>query len=102
MVNSCPLWYPFSIGMSSLSIRWLSYRVGYADSFFHHFRDTTVGFLFGLLSIGAIICGVLGINESGIGKKKGRGMAIAGLVLGCVALVVWLIRISVRRHVWGW
>ena len=41
MVNSCPLWYPFSIGMSSLSFNWTLYRVGYADSFFHHFRDTT-------------------------------------------------------------
>jgi len=35
------LWYPFFIGMSSLVIIWLSYRVGYADSFFHHIRDTT-------------------------------------------------------------
>jgi hypothetical protein len=41
MVNSCPLWYPFFIGISSLSFSWLSYRVGHADSFFHHIRDTT-------------------------------------------------------------
>ena len=40
--RQCPLWYPFSIGISSLSINWLFYRVGYADPFFHHIRDTAV------------------------------------------------------------
>jgi len=30
----------------------------------------------------AIIFGIIGINQTGAGKKKGRGMAIAGLCLG--------------------
>jgi hypothetical protein len=50
MVNSCPLWYPFFIGISSLSVSWLSYRVGHADSFFHHIRDTTLGFTIELVA----------------------------------------------------
>jgi prepilin-type processing-associated H-X9-DG protein len=32
----------------------------------------------------AIIFGIVGINQTGPGKRRGRGMAIAGLVLGCV------------------
>ncbi|MBM3119392.1 MAG: hypothetical protein FJ006_07580 [Chloroflexi bacterium] len=48
MVNSCPLWYPFSIGISSFVFIWLSYRVGYADSFFHHIRDTSQPYLDGI------------------------------------------------------
>ncbi len=48
-----------------------------------------LGFLVGLLSIGAIVCGILGINRTGVGKMGGRGMAIAGLILGCIAFVAW-------------
>lgn len=61
-----------------------------------------LGFPFVLLSIGAIICGILGIKETGVGGKRGRSMAIAGLVLGCVALVGWVTSILIRAYVWKW
>ncbi|MGL4344943.1 MAG: hypothetical protein ACRCTE_07090, partial [Cellulosilyticaceae bacterium] len=43
-------------------------------------------FIFGwAIAIGAIVCGIMGIN------KGGKGMAIAGLVLGCVGIVFQII-----------
>jgi hypothetical protein len=38
------------------------------------------------LSIGAIICGALGMGRTGVGKMRGYRMAVAGLVLGFVGL----------------
>jgi hypothetical protein len=35
----------------------------------------------------AVVFGHLGLNETKLGAKTGRGMAIAGLVLGYVCLV---------------
>jgi hypothetical protein len=34
-----------SVGISPLVFIWLFYRVGYADSFFHHIRDTVKFFI---------------------------------------------------------
>jgi predicted acyltransferase len=55
-----------------------------------------VGFFFGLPSILAIIFGGLAISQ--IRKNpgtKGQGMAVAGLVLGILAIVIWTISIII-------
>jgi hypothetical protein len=41
-----------------------------------------------VLGIAAVICGILGIRNARIPGLRGRGMAIAGLVTGLLALVV--------------
>ena len=38
------------------------------------------------VSIAAIICGIIGIAKSG-SQNRPKGLAIAGLILGCIALV---------------
>ena len=35
-----------------------------------------------LLSLAAIICGIIGLTQTGGGKQKGRGYAVTGLILG--------------------
>ena len=40
-----------------------------------------------LLAIAAIVCGVRGMRETGTGAARGRGLAIAGLVIGIIVLV---------------
>jgi hypothetical protein len=61
-----------------------------------------VGILFGWCSLGipsllVIVFGHLGLNETKTGAKTGRGMAIAGLILGYVCLIptvlitIWVI-----------
>jgi hypothetical protein len=42
----------------------------------------------GLLAIGAIVTGFIGMSQAKKNMEKGRGMAIAGLVLGILALLV--------------
>jgi len=56
-------------------------------------QQRTSGMALGLLlSILAIIFGGVGISQTGRDAYlKGRGMAIAGLVLGIVAIVLWII-----------
>ncbi len=56
--------------MSSLSVSWLSYRVGYADSFFHHIRDTAIEFNEKALAI-----------QVEIGDKVGEAACYANLSL---------------------
>jgi len=43
-----------------------------------------------LCSLLAIIFGIIGIRQTGSGRRGGQGMAIAGLVLGAVGLVFFL------------
>jgi hypothetical protein len=54
-----------------------------------------VGLLMVPLSIPAIICGALGVGRTGEGKKQGHGMAVAGLVLGCIDLVFLFIALII-------
>ncbi len=61
-----------------------------------------LGFLVAPLSIGAIICGVMGINRTGVGKMSGHGMAVAGLVLGCIAFVVWVYLLIIVEYWYVW
>ena len=50
-----------------------------------------ISLLLSPLSILAIIFGGVGIGQTGPNSNyKGRGMAIAGLVLGIVAIVLWV------------
>ncbi|HXW87598.1 MAG TPA: DUF4190 domain-containing protein [Streptosporangiaceae bacterium] len=58
-----------------------------------------------LLAIPAVICGALGIRQINQRGERGRGMAIAGLVLGILGIVyfviivlVIIIGVSVRSH----
>ena len=41
----------------------------------------------GVGSLVAVITGIIGIKQTGAGKKKGRGLAIAGLIIGLLGLV---------------
>jgi prepilin-type processing-associated H-X9-DG protein len=54
-----------------------------------------VGMCVPLLSIGAIVCGAIGISKTRDPRSGGRGMAIAGLVLGCVGFVFSFLMISI-------
>ena len=51
-----------------------------------------------LLAIPAIICGALGLKQTRLRGERGRGMAIAGLVLGILGVVYFaLVIVGVRR-----
>ncbi len=47
--------------------------------------------LCGLGSIAAVICGLLGLDaiKRGGDRQAGKGLAIAGIVVGCVGLLPW-------------
>jgi hypothetical protein len=50
-----------------------------------------LGFPFGPCSVPAIICGALAIGRIETNPSlRGKGMAIAGLVCGSVALIIWI------------
>ncbi|MEA1958255.1 MAG: DUF4190 domain-containing protein [Chloroflexota bacterium] len=56
-----------------------------------------------LLSVLAIVFGSVGISQTGKNPELGgRGMAIAGLVCGIVALVVWIPIIAFWSSLWFW
>ncbi len=44
-----------------------------------------------------VLLGIAGIAKTGDGRTKGRGLAIAGLVLGIVFLLVWVIMAVIAR-----
>ncbi|CAA9212870.1 MAG: hypothetical protein AVDCRST_MAG54-199 [uncultured Actinomycetospora sp.] len=48
-------------------------------------------FTAGLASIGAVICGHLAWSDTKSGRQAGHGMAIAGLVLGYIPIVGWVL-----------
>jgi hypothetical protein len=51
-----------------------------------------IGFFLNFLAIPAIIFGALGLSETNKNPAlKGRGMAMAGLVLGVIVLIMWVI-----------
>lgn len=49
--------------------------------------------ILGLLGFGifAVIFGGLGLAETNRGQKSGGGMAVAGLVLGIITSILWLL-----------
>ncbi len=52
-------------------------------------------FMLAVPSILAVVFGILGIRQTGDGSRTGRGMAIAGLVLG-------LVGVAFASLLWGW
>ncbi len=57
-------------------------------------------FLGFILSVVAIVLGILELNriKKGISSEKGRGMAIAGIILGGIGIVIgifWILVISI-------
>ncbi|WP_433783266.1 DUF4190 domain-containing protein [Actinomycetospora sp. CA-101289] len=48
-------------------------------------------FTAGLASIGAVVCGHLAWKDTHSGRQAGHGMAIAGLVLGYIPIVAWVL-----------
>ena len=48
-------------------------------------------FTAGLASIGAVICGHLAWKDTSTGREAGHGMTIAGLVLGYIPIVGWVL-----------
>ncbi len=66
-----------------------------------------LGFLFfGLLSILAIIFGAIGISQTNKDPRlKGKGMAVAGLVLGIIGIVggvIWAIAVAIWSYSFWW
>jgi uncharacterized membrane protein YvbJ len=62
-----------------------------------------VGFLINPLSILAIIFGAVAMSQTGRNHNlKGRGMAIAGLVLGIIVAAFWIIIVIVAGSVFWW
>lgn len=58
---------------------------------------------FGPLAILAIIFGGIGLSQTGKDPTlKGRGMAVAGLVLGIIAGAFWIIAMIVWSSVFWW
>jgi Domain of unknown function (DUF4190) len=63
-----------------------------------------VQFLFGLvglnilLAIPAIICGAIGLKQTNVRGERGRGMAIAGLVLGILGVLYFILVVLVIVH----
>ena len=62
---------------------------------------------FGFLGILAIIFGAIGISQTNKDPSlKGRGMAVAGLVLGIIGIVggiIWLIVVTIwSTGFWWW
>lgn len=49
-----------------------------------------------------VILGIAGIAKTGDGVTKGRGLAIAGLVLGILFLVIWGIAAAIAREAAGY
>ena len=37
----------------------------------------------------AIVCGIIGVNSTRDGRRSGRGMAVAGIILGLISLIAW-------------
>lgn len=62
-----------------------------------------VGFLFPPLSIVAIVLGAIGMNSADRNPREngGKGMAIAGLVLGLIVAVFWLVILG-SFGFWDW
>jgi len=63
-----------------------------------------VGFIFfGPLAILAIIFGAIGIGQTGKDPTlKGKGMAVAGLVLGIIAIAGWVLALIFWSSFWWW
>ena len=63
-----------------------------------------LGFLvFGPLAILAIIFGAIGISQANKDPNvKGKGMAVTGLVLGIVAIAIWIIAIIFWSTAFWW
>jgi hypothetical protein len=50
-----------------------------------------IGLFTGIGSIFAVVFGHIGLNQTRDGARSGRGMAVAGLVMGYIVLIPWLI-----------
>lgn len=54
--------------------------------------------VFGFLGVvGMLLCG-RGLREVRTGRARGRGLAIAGVVIGAVAFTFYLVNMFVRTH----
>ena len=47
-------------------------------------------FIFGWLSIAGVSLGIVALKEIKSTNEKGKGLAIAGLILGAIALVLYV------------
>jgi uncharacterized membrane protein YvbJ len=62
-----------------------------------------LGFFINPLAILAVIFGIIGLNQTNKDPSlKGRGMAVAGLVLGIVAIASWVITIIFWSAAFWW
>lgn len=48
-----------------------------------------------IFSLAAIICGAIGMRNTRLKNERGRGMAIAGLILGCLSLLLFVVLVAV-------
>jgi uncharacterized membrane protein YvbJ len=62
-----------------------------------------IGLLINFLAILAIIFGAIGISQTGKDPNlKGRGMAVAGLVLGIFSIALWIAMIVWASSAFWW
>jgi len=95
--------------MSSLVIIWLSYRVGYADSFFHHIRDTTANNLtvfylsFIIIGLGTSLATMM-VPMTVIARwfKRNSGKAYGLLAAGTGASGFLLPAVTILIDTYGW
>ena len=53
------------------------------------------GMCFVPLSLGAVICGALGLSKTKDPRVGGKGIALAGLILGCVGILFGIVAVSI-------
>jgi hypothetical protein len=62
-----------------------------------------VGFFLNPLSVLAVIFGAIALSQSGKNPDfKGKGMAVAGLVMGIIVIVFWVVIIIVLGSLFWW
>ena len=53
------------------------------------------GFLF---SIAGIVAGAVSINQIKRTRERGNGLAIAGIIVGVITLLIWMVGLT---YTWG-
>lgn len=56
----------------------------------------------GLVGLVALILSAVGLTKTGPGKDKGRGMAVAGLILGIISVIYGIFQIIYYANNYSW
>jgi hypothetical protein len=62
-----------------------------------------IGFFLNPLSILAVIFGAIALSQSGKNPAfRGKGMAVAGLVMGIIVIILWVVIIFLLGSLFWW